>query len=72
LDFSLTPSYLTPITSLPPMYVEPVSIRREAVIVSRRWWGARYDGGEIRPDHGDRVVDEEVVAFDCERNAGDM
>jgi hypothetical protein len=54
------------------MYVEPVSIRREAVIVSRRWWGARYDGGEIRPDHGDRVVDEEVVAFDCERNAGDM
>ena len=45
------------------------TVRREAVIVSRGRRGADRGGGEVRPGHGDGVVDVQVAEQGCRTRA---
>ena len=55
---------------LAPVHVEPAPSRREAVTSSGGRWGAGRIGGEVCPDHGDWVVDEQITKQACARRTG--
>ena len=53
-----------------PVHVEPAPRRHEAVTVSGARPGAGRIGGEVCPDHGDWVVDEQITKQACARRTG--
>ena len=65
---STTPAPITGFTQAP-MNVEPARRRREAVPVSGRRRAAGRGVGEVRPGHGDGVVDVQIADRYCAKRS---